>query len=202
MKGLTARQEEALDYIRAYLSMHSFPPTVREIAESLGIKAESARDLLAALEKKGEIARIPGKGRGLVLTGEENSRREKLPVPLYQEEPGPEALESHERPIASAYLEKDLASDQVFAFIARSDSMREAGIIPGDICYVTRDLSALRNGSIVLVPSDEYGQLELRRYRRLPYYIELLPENVTMGSIKATSIQVYGLLIKTERFYK
>lgn len=200
MKGLTKRQEEALAYIRSYRSANGLPPTLRELSEGLGIKPESARDLLAALERKGEIRRLPGAGRGILLSSEERGRSERVPVPSYSSEPLPEKLDRNDADGLS-YLERELYSEDVFAFSVTSESMRDAGIIPGDTAFVTKDLSALRNGSIVLAPSDEFGNLELRRYRRLPYCIELSPENVTMGIVKATSIRLYGLLIKSERLY-
>ena len=200
MKGLTARQEEALSYLRQYRAERGLSPTLRELSEALGMKLESARNLLEALERKGEIRRIPGVSRGIILSSGEALRSEKLAVPHFNAEPEAEDLEEGGGEDL-AYIERSLYTNEIFSYTVRSESMRDAGIIPGDLAYLTKDLSSLRNGSIVLAPSDEYGKLELRRYRRLPYCIELAPDNITMGITKATSIQLYGLLIKTERLY-
>ena len=59
MQGLpTARQMEALAYIRAYQSKHGVPPTVRRIGEALGIASTNAvLGHLKSLHKKGQLLR-------------------------------------------------------------------------------------------------------------------------------------------------
>lgn len=199
MKGLTKRQEETLSFIRSFRARNGIAPTLRELSEGLGIKPESVRDVLDALERKGEIRRLHGRGRGILLTGQEAAMSERVQVPFFPSEPLPETLSCGSD--RHCYLERELYTNDVFAFRVSSESMLDAGIIPGDLVFLTKDLSALHDGSIVLVPADEFGNPELRRYRRLPYYIELAPENETMGIVKATSIRIYGLLIKSERLY-
>ena len=60
---LTARQSEILSFLRFFLSSHSFPPTIREIAEHFQIAPASALGHLHALEVKGFIRRYPAKPR-------------------------------------------------------------------------------------------------------------------------------------------
>ena len=53
---LTAKQEQVLDFIKQHLMAKSYPPTVREICEAVGLKSTSSVHAhLETLEKKGYI---------------------------------------------------------------------------------------------------------------------------------------------------
>lgn len=68
MRPPTERQQTILDFVRTYLTEHGFPPTLREIGESLGLPNVSAvRGHVAALEKKGYIVKHPDKARSIRL---------------------------------------------------------------------------------------------------------------------------------------
>jgi repressor LexA len=63
-KPLTARQAEVLAFIRANMAYYS--PTVRQIAQEMGIKSPNGVfHHLNALERKGRIRRISGKSRNI-----------------------------------------------------------------------------------------------------------------------------------------
>jgi repressor LexA len=63
-KPLTARQAQVLAFIKA--NMAYFSPTVRQIAQEMGIRNHNAVfHHLNALEKKGRIRRVPGKSRNI-----------------------------------------------------------------------------------------------------------------------------------------
>ena len=56
MKGLTAPQRKTLDVIAAYIAVRSYPPSIREIAEALGVSSHStAYYHVKALRRKGYI---------------------------------------------------------------------------------------------------------------------------------------------------
>ena len=63
--NLTPRQSEILRFIREFLDVNEYPPTIREIAATEGITPNAVSDHLHALERKGAINREPGKARGL-----------------------------------------------------------------------------------------------------------------------------------------
>ncbi len=67
---LTERQQAVLAYIDDFRARHGYPPTIREIASSLGINSTNGvNDHLRALERKGWLRREPTKSRGLQLVG-------------------------------------------------------------------------------------------------------------------------------------
>ncbi|MBM4034192.1 MAG: hypothetical protein FJ291_20770 [Planctomycetes bacterium] len=68
MRPLTVQQERVLAFLEGYVGEHGFPPTLREIGEAIGLSNVSAvRGHVAALERKGYIARTPQKARSVSL---------------------------------------------------------------------------------------------------------------------------------------
>ena len=67
-RPLTKRQAEILDYLRSEIDRRGLPPTIREIGEEFGIRStKGVEDHLAALERKGCIAREKGKSRAIEI---------------------------------------------------------------------------------------------------------------------------------------
>ena len=65
-KGLTNRQGQVLDFIKAFQNKHGYPPTVREVAANFGFKSpRAAHDHIKALERKGFLISAQGKPRAL-----------------------------------------------------------------------------------------------------------------------------------------
>ena len=52
MRELTERQKEVLSFIAEYINNHSYPPTIREIAENFEISVKGAHDHVTALRRK------------------------------------------------------------------------------------------------------------------------------------------------------
>ena len=66
MDSLTSRQKEILTFIQSYIKKKSYPPSVREIGEALGLSSSSTVHAhLIKLEKKGFIKKDPTKPRTL-----------------------------------------------------------------------------------------------------------------------------------------
>ena len=66
MRGLTARQEAILDFIRDRIEVWGYPPTLREIACHFGLRsANGVNDHLNALARKGYIVRDEMKSRAI-----------------------------------------------------------------------------------------------------------------------------------------
>ena len=68
MSSLTPRQRAVLDAIRAHLTDHGYPPTIREIADVVGLASPaSVRHQLGQLQRKGYLRRDPARPRALVV---------------------------------------------------------------------------------------------------------------------------------------
>ncbi len=201
MKALSKRQSEILSFIEKYIEENGKGPTLEEIASAFSFSSAAAHYAVNALVKKGSLEKDEGKNRAITLCEEAREARENVKIPLFPEEPCPESIGKKETD-RSCYISKMMAKDGAYAFIVHSESMKEAGIMPGDIAILSQSTDKVRNGDIVLADSGENNErLELRRYRKLPDYVLLIPDNAIMGIRKSNSVKVYGILIAIRRDY-
>src|SRR5690348_14789712 len=193
---LTARQQQILDWIRGHLESTGMPPTRAEIASGLGFSTpSSAEDHLQALARKGAIDMIPGASRGLRL-------KEWPGVPIQGTLPlvgrvaaghpilAVENIEAHYR------VDPALFSPRAdYLLRVRGESMRDAGILDGDLLAVHRTREA-RNGQIVVarVGAASGDEVTVKRLRKRGRDIVLLPENAAYEPIvvdpRATSFAI------------
>jgi repressor LexA len=76
------RQIEALVFIATYMAERGYPPTVREISDSMGIASTNgAAEHVDRLERKGLLRRAPLVSRGLVITESGRAFIAALPGP-------------------------------------------------------------------------------------------------------------------------
>ncbi|MBX9633250.1 MAG: transcriptional repressor LexA [Burkholderiales bacterium] len=169
MESLTPRQEEILQLIRDTLEATGFPPTRAEIARALGFaSANAAEDHLRALARKGAIELTEGVARGIRLA----------------EPPGLAVIGrvAAGRPIlAEQHVQGRYQVDPAM-FTPRADyllkvrglSMRDAGILDGDLLAVHRT-TEVRSGQIIVARLE--NEVTVKRLRRQGSTVELLPEN-------------------------
>jgi repressor LexA len=169
MKELTPRQAEILQIIRDTIAETGFPPTRAEIARMLDFASpNAAEEHLRALERKGMIEILDGTARGLRLkeaTGLPLVGRVAAGAPILAEEHivGRYAVDPHLFRPRADYLLK-----------VRGMSMRDAGILDGDILVVHKTEEA-RTGQIVVARL--HDEVTVKRLRRRGGTVELLPEN-------------------------
>jgi repressor LexA len=202
MLKLTARQEQILNLIRDAIENTGFPPTRAEIATELGFRsANAAEEHLQALARKGAIEITPGTSRGIRIrdTGNERSpgmyggRQMALPHPALMQLNLP--LVGHVAAgspiLAQEHVEANYNVDPAL-FSAKPDyllkvrgmSMRDAGILEGDLLAVKKSDTA-RNGQIVVARLGD--EVTVKRYKKTGGVIELLPENPDFQIIRVDS---------------
>lgn len=192
---LTARQKEVLELIRSEIMRTGFPPTRAEIARALGFKsANAAEDHLRALAKKGAIELTPGASRGIRLTdtpiaspassphttaldyiAQANQALSQLLVPLVGRVAAGSPI------LASEHIEREIGIEPSL-FVKTPDyllrvqglSMRDAGILDGDLLAVKKTPEAL-HGQIIVARLGE--EVTVKRLFRSGKRLELLPEN-------------------------
>ena len=189
MIKLTARQEQILNLIRDAIENTGFPPTRAEIAAELGFRsANAAEEHLQALARKGAIEISPGTSRGIRLresgtTGISTARQMALPHPALMQLSLPliGRVAAGSPILAQEHVEKTYQVDPAM-FPAKPDyllkvrgmSMRDAGILDGDLLAVRRADQA-RNGQIVVARLAD--EVTVKRYQKSGSVITLFPEN-------------------------
>ncbi len=174
---LTARQSQILDLIRGYIADEGCPPTRAEIANILGFRSpNAAEDHLRALQRKGYIEIVAGSSRGIRLVDEDPG----LPVIGRVAAGEPILAEQHIEDYQQ--LEPGLFRPRAdYLLRVHGDSMKDAGILDGDLLAVHRTQQA-ENGQIVVARLDD--EVTVKRFRRRGSIVRLLPENPAYEPIR------------------
>lgn len=174
--GLTERQQETLDWIRAYVKTHGKPPTVREIGERFGKASSSVFDVILALERKGHLTRSDGFSRCITLTPKGGGQREVVNVPIVGRVAAGQAILATENLEGTVPVDRRLAAGrQLFALCVQGDLMINAGILDGDLVIAAQQEDANENDIVVALVGDE--ATVKRFHRRRDGSVELRPEN-------------------------
>ena len=188
---LTDRQQQILDLVQSAIERTGAPPTRAEIANELGFKsANAAEEHLQALARKGVIELIGGTSRGIRLKSDTlralNQSRNKqfslplpslaqLSLPLVGRVAAGSPILAQEHIDRTFLMEASMFSRRPdYLLKVRGMSMRDAGIIDGDLLAVQKSSEA-KNGQIVVARLGE--EVTVKRFRRTRTGVELVPEN-------------------------
>jgi repressor LexA len=175
---LTDRQSEILKLIRELTEVSGFPPTRAEIAERMGFRSVNAAEQhLRALEKKGAIDIASGASRGIrVREGRPASRAGRLlELPVIGRVAAGSPMLAQEHIQERYQVDPNLFTPRAdYLLRVRGMSMRDAGILEGDLLAVHRTQEA-RTGQVVVARLAD--EVTVKRFRRRGYAVQLLPEN-------------------------
>lgn len=196
MLKLTTRQEQILNLIKDAIQNTGFPPTRAEIAAELGFRStNAAEEHLQALARKGVIEIAAGTSRGIrlresALSSHIPGMQMALPHPSLMQLSLPLVgrVAAGSPILATEHVEATYTVDPSF-FSAKPDfllkvrgmSMRDAGILDGDLLAVKKSDSA-RNGQIIVARIGD--EVTVKRYKKTSSGIELFPENPDFSVIK------------------
>ena len=192
---LTPRQQQILDLVRATIERKGAPPTRAEIAAELGFKSpNAAEEHLQALARKGAIELVGGTSRGIRLKTEtlravNEARRAgkfrpslpplrilpQLTLPLVGRVAAGSPILAQQHIEQSFQVEASMFSRRPdYLLKVKGMSMRDAGILDGDLLAVQKTQDA-RNGQIVVARIGD--EVTVKRLQRTPHGLELRPEN-------------------------
>lgn len=209
---LTARQQQILGLIKSAITRTGAPPTRAEIANELGFKsANAAEEHLQALARKGVIELLSGTSRGIRLKSEAlrslNESRSKnltltlpgmsqLMLPLIGRVSAGSPILAQEHVDKTYYLEDSLFQHKPdYLLKVRGMSMRDAGIMDGDLLAVQASKEA-KNGQIVVARLGD--DVTVKRFRRNKHLIELHAENPDYQTIvvePGEAFEIEGLAV-------
>lgn len=185
-EGLTKRQREILAFIESESARRGIPPTVRETAAQFGMASPNgAACHIKALEDKGYLVREPGLSRGIRPSHTVNTKRENplAGFPLLGEvAAGMPALAVQSEGEAVTLDEASGARPGDFLLKVKGESMKDAGINPGDVAVV-RPGREIRNGEIAVVMVGEEEATIKRYYKEKNGNVRLVPENPAFDTV-------------------
>lgn len=205
MQGLTKRQAQTLDFIRQSIEERGYPPTLREIGESMGIRSTNGvNDHLRALERKGYLSREDMKSRALRLVSRESEAPPAsvpggddnlLDVQVLGRVAAGLPLLAEENVVDTVRIDRMLVRGgrDVFGLRVQGDSMINAGILNGDYIFVRKQAAAEPGEIVVALIGDE---ATVKYYHPEKDYVRFQPANDQMAPIlvRATDFRATMLL--------
>ena len=176
-RPLTRRQQEILQLIRDAVRATGLPPTRAEICQAFGFASpNAAEDHLRALARKGVIELAEGIARGIRLVSPEPTG-----LPLIGRVAAGQPILAEQHIQGHYQVDPALFTPQAdYLLQVRGMSMRDVGILDGDLLAVHRTAEA-RNGQIVVARLQD--EVTVKRLRRNGPIVELLPENPEFSPI-------------------
>jgi repressor LexA len=178
---LTPRQAEILAILHRHAAAEGMPPTLQEIAAAVGIgHINAVVKHLRALEAKGHVALLPNRARGIRLLGAPPPD-DLLALPLLGRVAAGRPIDS------SAEAERVLRLDPAlfrlrpdYLLRVHGDSMRDDGILDGDLIGVHATPEARHGQTVVARVGDGFTVKRLHRQGR---QLRLLPRNPDYAAI-------------------
>lgn len=169
---LTARQQQILRLIETSIEETGYPPTRAEISKTLGFKSpNAAEEHLRALARKGAIEMVPGASRGIRLPAKSTG------IPLVGHVAAGNPILAEENIEDYVNVPHSLFHPAADYFLrVHGDSMKDAGILDGDLLAVHRTSEA-NNGDMVVARIDDDVTVKTLKRDSRGYLVELLPEN-------------------------
>jgi repressor LexA len=195
---LTKRQQEIFDFIKRYSAKYGYPPTVRDIGKAVGLASSSTVHAhLANLEKAGLLRRDPSKPRALELLDKAADAVKSVVSPSGLPLVG--SVAAGQPILAEENIEDYVQVPEVaggdegeFVLRVRGESMKNAGILPGDF-VVVRPQETAGDGEIVVALVGE--EATVKRFFRESDHVRLQPENETMDPIRSREVRLLGRVV-------
>jgi repressor LexA len=187
------RAERILDYIRETIDERGYPPSVREIAEAVGLASTSAvHHHLTKLERDGRLQKEATRSRALTLPGRRGAK--VVNAPIIGEIAAGQPIEAYEDRTETMALPAELAPrHDTFVLRVRGKSMIEDHIDNGDYVVIQPQDTA-RDGEIVVAILDD-NTATLKRFYKERDRIRLQPANSEMEPIYARDVKIQGKVI-------
>jgi repressor LexA len=182
MEPLTDRQAEILRLVRDLTEVSGYPPTRAEIAEKMGFRSVNAAEQhLRALEKKGAIEISSGASRGIRVRGVQRGGK-LLELPVVGRVAAGAPILAEENLQGRYQVDPNLFTPRAdYLLRVRGMSMRDAGILEGDLLAVHKTEEA-RSGQIVVARLGD--EVTVKRLRRRGYAVQLEAENPDFAPIE------------------
>ena len=209
---LTKIQAKILDFIKKEIKDKGYPPSVREIGTHVNLASTcSVHNQLKNLEKKGYIKRGVSKQRAIEVIGfspymqedqtyeEMTSNDDIINVPIIGNVAAGIPILAEENvedtyPLPSSFV----GTKECFMLNVKGESMKDAGILDGDMVIVKKQNTAQNHDMVVAMIENE---ATVKTFYREKDRIRLQPQNPAFEPIYSTDCQILGLVIGVIRMF-
>ncbi len=184
MEQLTDKQAKLLSFIISEIREKRLPPSLSEMASFLKVSSKNAvSKLLIQLEEKGYI-KTSGKARGIEVlqTMGESIQKGIFSAPLIGSVQAGMPMLAEEHIEDWINLPQTLTKNRrdVFLLRVRGDSMKNAGMLEGDLVIVKPTKDVKHNDIVVALLHDE---ATVKRFIKIQNRVYLKPENENYKNI-------------------
>ena len=176
---LSSKQKRLFDYLKRRIQRDGSAPSLRQTAGDLGVSHAAVAQGLRLLEEKGYLRRDGRYSRRVYLL---NADREAAGLQRWREVPVVGRITAGLPIYAQQEWDGSLVLDaavfrgaNLFALRVRGDSMRDAGILDGDLA-VCEPRQYAANGEVVVALIDG-EEATVKHFHQHPDHIELRPAN-------------------------
>lgn len=196
--SLTSRQRQILDFVSAIVQKRGYPPSLREVAAHFHmVGTRGAEKHILALEKKGYIRKGRG-ARALELVGQTRGRA----VPILGKVAAGQPILAEEHLLGTLMIDSSIAPGDAYLLKVKGESMKEAGILGGDLVLVKPQPNA-DSGEIVVAMVE--GEATVKRLIKKKEKYILSPENPRFSPIVITELdatfQILGKVVTVIRLH-
>ena len=197
---LSNKQLQILSFLKSELKSKGYPPSVREICQSVGIKSTSTvHSYLSKLEDKGYIRRDPTKPRAIEILDSENdmdasNSKKMINIPIVGKVTAGNPILAVENiedtfPMPANFIG---SNDDLFILSVKGESMIDAAILDDDYIVVKKQAHA-SNGDIVVALIEE--EATVKRFFKEKDRFRLQPENKFMEPIYVRDVSILGKVV-------
>jgi repressor LexA len=202
--NLTPKQLRILQLIRDSRIRRGYSPTMQELADEIGVSKVTVFEHVEALIKKGALIREANKARSLSIAEgiavPDESRPLKYPLvgKIAAGYPIEKVAEADEIDLVE-FLGTVDDSGSTFALIVDGESMRDEGILDGDLILLQRAQVASNGDRVVALLED--GSTTLKTFYKEADHIRLQPANPDFEPIRVQFCQIQGIVRGVIRRY-
>ncbi|MEM9064492.1 MAG: transcriptional repressor LexA [Planctomycetota bacterium] len=203
--NLTPKQLKILQLIRDWRVRRGYSPTMQELADEIGVSKVTVFEHVEALIKKGALIREPNKARSLSIADgaavPDEARPLKYPLvgKIAAGYPIEKVANQEEIDLQDLLGNPHDRADSAFALQVEGDSMRDEGILDGDVVLVERTQVAQNGDRVVALLPD--GSTTLKTFFKEDDHIRLQPANPDFEPIRVKFCQVQGIVRGVVRRY-
>ncbi len=203
--NLTPKQLRILKLIRDWRVRKGYSPTMQELADEIGVSKVTVFEHVEALIKKGALTRDANKARSLAIAEgvavPDESRPMRFPLvgKIAAGHPIEKIADEDEIDLDELFGPTKGHNDGSFALRVDGDSMRDEGILDGDIILVERTQVASNGDRVVALLPD--GATTLKTFFKEADHIRLQPANPEFEPIRVKYCQVQGIVKAVIRQY-
>ena len=202
--NLTPKQLRILQLISDSRIRRGYSPTMQELADEIGVSKVTVFEHVEALIKKGALVREANKARSLSIAEgiavPDESRPLKFPLvgKIAAGYPIEKVADADEIDLVEFLSTVDKAGS-TFALQVDGESMRDEGILDGDLVLLERAQVAHNGDRVVALLED--GSTTLKTFFKEADHIRLQPANPEFEPIRVKFCQIQGIVKGVVRRY-